>query len=87
MRRLAALSLLLLAGMASAEGPTTAEEDLKSLGYISAAKPGAFPALPPTSNAYPEDILANMRMKLGGERPLRPEPQAGAATGGASGGH
>lgn len=78
MRRLATLSLLVLAGAAAAEGPTTAEEDLDTLGYISAAKAAAFRELPPSPNGYPEDILVNMRIKLGGERPLPDTSQAPA---------
>lgn len=75
MMRAAALALpLLLAGMAAAEEPNSAKEDLDTLGYISAAKPGRFLALPPSANGFPENILARMRVKLGGERPLPAAP-------------
>lgn len=74
MTRLGTLPLLLLTGMASAASAPTPEEDLATLGYISAARPGEFHAVPPSGNGFPEDILANMRIKLGGERPL-PQPQ------------
>ncbi|WP_226627462.1 hypothetical protein [Alloyangia pacifica] len=76
MTRLRTIPLLLIAGMASAESVPTTDDDLTNLGYISAARPGTYAAIPPSANGFPDTILANMRMKLGGERTLPEEPGA-----------
>ena len=81
MSLLRTIPLLLFAGMASAESAPTPQEDLATLGYISAARPGKFHAMPPSGNGFPEPILARMRMALGGERPMpsAPKPDSPAA--------
>ncbi|MCA0942279.1 hypothetical protein LCM08_21180 [Salipiger pacificus] len=70
MSLLRTIPLLLFAGMASAESAPTPKEDLATLGYISAARPGKFHEMPPSGNAFPATILARMRVALGGERPM-----------------
>ncbi|MCR8550569.1 hypothetical protein M4578_22325 [Salipiger sp. P9] len=70
-----ALPLLFLAGVAWAAGapdPTPEAED--DPGFASAAVGGEFDALPPSDRGYPLDLLARIRIKLGGEDPAAAAP-------------
>lgn len=63
-----ALPLILLAGAAlAADAPEPEDEETPT--FASAAVGGAFDALPPSGNGYPLEVLARIRIELGGEDP------------------
>ncbi|MGR3379391.1 hypothetical protein [Salipiger abyssi] len=64
-----ALPLILLAGAALAAGAPEAEDEEETPTFASAAVGGEFDALPPSGNGYPLEVLARIRIALGGEDP------------------
>ena len=66
--------LLILAGVASAaDAPAPPLGVSQETSFTSAAVGGRFTDLPPSEYGFPVEILAQMRIRLGGEPPA-PEP-------------